>query len=100
MQLPLESQRSIRSDCTIWYFDECDDMMALIDPIPLHPNRFGRWKQSVWARPPTEAGIKANIDESEKEGDRDESEIKLFADWLVSLIRSTHVHRSCISKYS
>ena len=37
---------------------------------------------------------------SEKEGDRDESEIKLFTDWLVSLIRSTHVHRSCISKYS
>jgi hypothetical protein len=38
------------------------------------------------------------IDESEKEGDRDESEIKLFTDWLVSLIRSTHVHRSYISR--
>jgi hypothetical protein len=60
MQLHLESQRSIRSDSTIWYFDECDDMMALIDPIPLHPNRFGKWKQRVQARPPTEAGIKAN----------------------------------------
>jgi hypothetical protein len=40
------------------------------------------------------------IDESEKEGDRDESEIKLFTDWIVSLVRSIHVHRSCISKYS
>jgi hypothetical protein len=61
----------------------------------------------VQARPPTEAGIKANIDKSEKEGEwdeiekeghRDKSEIKLFTDWLVSLIKSTHVHRSYISK--
>jgi hypothetical protein len=34
MQLHLEWQRSIRSDCTIWYFDKCDEMMALIDLIP------------------------------------------------------------------
>lgn len=61
--------------------------MALVDAIPLDPNRFGRRKQSVQARPPTEAGIKANIDESQKEGDRDENENKLFTDWLVSLIR-------------
>jgi hypothetical protein len=34
MQLHLESQRSIRSDCIIWYLDECNEMMALIDPTP------------------------------------------------------------------